>query len=341
MQQKDFHLILKNYLLGKATKEEERLIDSWYADLGKDAHSSLNSQEEAELEKHYWSTIAAYMKYGSKKQISAKIPWYPIGIAASLLLAFVSLLFALGYRTSEQGIPGGGKQGASFTSKKVVNSGTTPQVLFLPDSSKVLLEPRSRLEFSGSFLQSKREVFLEGEAFFEVSHDVDRPFLVYANNVITKVVGTSFTVKAFQEERSVTVAVRTGKVSVYASQDNKTENVKTEEIILTPNQKIVYDRDNRKVSRMIVDTPQLILPAEKVKRMRFEAAPVSEILEAIEKVYGLDIVFDEAKLSSCTLTTSISDGGLFNRLDIICAAIGATYTLKEGQIVVEGTGCNH
>jgi len=130
-------------------------------------------------------------------------------------------------------------------------------------------------------------------------------------------------------------------VSVYASQDNKTENVKTEEIILTPNQKIVYDRDNRKVSRMIVDTPQLILPAEKVKRMRFEAAPVSEILEAIEKVYGLDIVFDEAKFSSCTLTTSISDGALFNRLDIICAAINATYTLKETQIVVEGNGCSN
>ena len=67
-----------------------------------------------------------------------------------------------------------------------------------------------------------------------------------------------------------------------------------------------------------------------------------EIFEAIEKVYGLDIVFDEAKFSSCTLTTSISDGGLFNRLDIICGAINATYSVKENQIVIEGTGCgNH
>src|SRR6267143_4222284 len=337
MQQKDFHLVLKKYLVGQATEEEEELINCWYADLGKDAHSSLNSLEESELERHYWSNIAAYIKQGKKKN-GRVIRWYPVGIAASVLLSLVSFLYIInGNRASEKGTFGGGKGGSSFTRKKMANTGTMPQIIFLPDSSMVRLEPHSSLEFSPAFLESRREVFLEGEAFFEVSPNVDRPFLVYANKVITKVVGTSFRVKAFREERDITIAVKTGKVSVYTSLENEKENAKTDEIILTPNQQIIYDKDKKKVSRMIVDVPQAILPAEKVKRMRFEGAPVSEIFEAIEKVYGLDIVFDETKFSSCTLTTSISDGGLFNRLDIICAAIGARYTLKENQIVVEGT----
>ena len=341
MLQNDFHLILKRYLQGQATKGEEILIDSWYADLGKDTHSSLTSQEESELERHYWSTVAAHMKRSKKKNNHAILRWYPIGIAASVLLALVSLLYVLGYRASGKGVQDGEKEIAASAWKKMTNTGSAQQLIFLPDSSKVSLEPRSTLEFPVSFPGSRREVFLEGEAFFDVSPDVDRPFLVYANKVITKVVGTSFRVKAFREERKVTIAVRTGKVSVYASPENGKENAITDEIILTPNQQLVYDRDKKKVSRMIVDTPQVILPAENVKRMRFEGAPVSEIFETIEKVYGVEIVFDKTKFSSCTLTTSISDGGLYNRLDIICAAINATYTLKENQIVVEGTGCSN
>ena len=341
MQQNDFHSVLKKYLLGKATPEEEKLIDSWYTDLGRDVHSSLTSLEEAELEKHYWSTIEDYMKHGKKKTKRTIIRWYPIGIAASVFLVMVALLYIIGYRVSEKVAVAQNKEGSSLNRKKIANTGSVAQVIFLPDGSQVKLEPHSMLEFSASFLESRREVFLDGDAFFEVSHDVDRPFLVYANKVITKVLGTSFRVKAFREERNVTIAVKTGKVSVYTSQENEKENAKIDEIILTPNQQIVYDMDQKKVSRMIVQTPQIILPAENVKRMRFEAAPVSEIFKAIEKVYGLDIVFDETKFSSCTLTTSISDGGLFNRLDIICAAIGATYTMKENQIVVEGSGCSN
>ncbi|HMI66557.1 MAG TPA: FecR family protein [Cyclobacteriaceae bacterium] len=341
MLQNDFHLILMRYLRGQATKEEEILIDSWYADLGKETHSSLTSQEESELESHYWSTIAAYMKRSKKKNNYAIHRWYPIGIAASVLLALVSLLYVFGYRASGKGAPDKGKEVAASAWKKMTNTGRAQQLISLPDSSKVRLEPHSTLEFSASFPESVREVFLEGEAFFDVSPDADRPFLVYTNKVITKVVGTSFRVKAFRDDRKVTIAVRTGKVSVYASPENGKENAIPDEIILTPNQQLIYDRDKKKISRMIVDAPQVILPAEKVKRMRFEGAPVSEIFEAIEKVYGLDIVFDKARFSSCTLTTSISDGGLYNRLDIICAAINATYTLKENQIVVEGAGCSN
>ena len=86
--------------------------------------------------------------------------------------------------------------------------------------------------------------------------------------------------------------------------------------------------------------PLPILPPEKVKLMRFDEGSVAEIFDAIEKVYVVKIVFDRERFASCALTTSISDGGLYNRLDIICKAIGAEYTLNDHQIEIKGTGCN-
>ena len=91
---------------------------------------------------------------------------------------------------------------------------------------------------------------------------------------------------------------------------------------------------------MLVRVPEIIKPAAEIKRMRFEEASVSEIFTALEEIYGVDIVFDEKLLAACALTTSISDGTIYNRLDIICKAIGATYTVEETQIVVSGLGCN-
>jgi transmembrane sensor len=62
---------------------------------------------------------------------------------------------------------------------------------------------------------------------------------------------------------------------------------------------------------------------------------------AIEKIYGVRIEYDENKFSSCTLTTALSGGGLYNRMDIITSAIGAKYELKDDRIVIEGAGCNY
>ena len=341
MDQKYFHGILKKYLQGQATAEEEKMIDSWYADMGKDFYSSMDSREESELENKYWSTITSHIR--KKKQSTNNrtiIPWYSIGIAASVLVALVSYLYVIHYKPTEKNVLALQDEGY-LKWEQISNTGEVPQLITLPDKSKVTLEPQSQLKFSAAFNETERAVYLEGEAFFEVAHNVKRPFLVYTNKLTTKVLGTSFTVKAFQQEKKVTVSVKTGKVSVYTNDEAKKEKTKTDEIILTSNQKIVYDKAENKLSRMIVEKPQAILPAEEVKRMRFENAPVKEIFNAIEKVYGVDIVYDEDKFSSCTLTTAISDGDIYNRLDIICKAIGASYELNENHIVIKGVGCNY
>jgi hypothetical protein len=217
------------------------------------------------------------------------------------------------------------------------NTTQSTQVIVLPDSSKVSLKPESNLKFS--FSGTAREVHLKGEAFFEVKHNPDVPFFVHANEVTTKVLGTSFIIKAIEREQRVTVVVKTGKVSVYTSGEQEQAS-SAEAIILTPNQQIVFDTKVKEITKTLVENPQIVIPREQVRLMRFEEAPVTAIFKALEKAYGVKIEFDEAIFSSCELTTVISEDGIYNRLDIICDAIGTTYKLLEDRIAISGTGCN-
>lgn len=348
MEQSDFRSILKRYLQGHASAEEERIIDSWYEAMGKGHHSLLNRDEESALEKRYWTTVAAHIKSTQKivplnslRHLRRRTAvWYTIGIAASMLVFIASYLYVINYRESRKDMLAVSEEGVSQTWTHLTNTNDVAQRFNLPDGSNIVLEPQSRLRYSSSFNKSKREIYLEGAALFEVYRNEQRPFFVYANEVTTMVLGTSFSVKAFNKDKNITVAVSTGRVSVYTNLEYKAENAKESGIILTPNQQIIYNRNEKTILRRLVEVPQAIIPAEKVKRMRFEEAPVKEIFEAIEKVYGVDIVFDEERFSNCALTTSISDGGIYNRLDIICKAIGAAYTLNENRIVITGTGCN-
>lgn len=97
--------------------------------------------------------------------------------------------------------------------KEVINTTSGAISVTLPDGSTVKLEKASRLSYDSDFQGKQREVFLSGAAFFSVTKNPEKPFVVYANELVTKVLGTSFTINAFEENKKVTVSVRTGRVS--------------------------------------------------------------------------------------------------------------------------------
>jgi transmembrane sensor len=213
----------------------------------------------------------------------------------------------------------------------------------LIDGSLVLLKKGSRISYSKNFLGNTREIFLSGEAFFEVTKNPKKPFLVFANGLVTKVLGTSFSVRAYDKDKEVTVEVKSGKVSVFAQSDanskEKATNRELAGVVLTPNQKIVYAREEVRMAKLLVEAPIIIAP-EKVKTVfEFEDTPVSEILRSLEKAYSIDIVFDEELLSNCPLTASLTDLQLFDKLNIICKGVEARYEILDGQIVIYSKGC--
>ena len=333
MKQKDFIAILKKYKQGVATSAEKKLIDDWYASMENTVDQEI---AYSELEQIYDSRIHPHIKNSRNNNNVRTLIGWSAGIAASLLIVVATYLYVSDPPEVREL---SSKKIESHSSPGFVTNTTKGTLItMLPDSSKVSLEPGSTMKFI--YNSTERTVSLKGEAFFEVTHNPEIPFFVHANEVTTKVLGTSFSVKAREGDPRITVAVKTGRVSVYTSQESVETSSTPKEIILTPNQQIVFDKSEKEISKQIVKNPQVIIPIEQVRLMRFEEAPVSEIFLALEKAYGVDIEFDEKIFSSCELTTIIADDGLYNRLDIICDAIGTAYELQDDKIVISGTGCH-
>lgn len=228
--------------------------------------------------------------------------------------------------------------------REQTNNGQKPLVVALEDGSSVVLAPGSQLRFPAHFDPKTRDVTLEGEGFFEVAKNPDRPFLVQAGELTARVVGTSFRVRAYPAERRVTVRVKTGKVAVYEAGGKGQGAGRREqgaELLLTPNQGAVFNRDNARLVRAAA--PANAPRALAVERQSFEFtdAPVPRILKAIEAAYGVAIEYDEAALARCQLTTSLADEPLYQKLAILAEALGngSRFEARDGRLVLHSRGC--
>lgn len=239
----------------------------------------------------------------------------------------------------------------------IENSSGISKTIHLSDNSSIILEPFSSLKYPASFSNDQRVVFLKGEAFFEIERDTSRPFLVYANETITKVLGTSFRITAFEGQEIVEVDVTTGKVAVYGHVKSNTLDpqekmieVEADEKILiskpnkklevTPNQKVVFNKKASMMVKEVTATPLIISKIEALPQLEFENESIVKVFEAIEKAYGIELEFSEEELDECTITTKLNNESLFDKLNIICTALDLSFSEKEAKIFIKGKGCN-
>jgi transmembrane sensor len=219
------------------------------------------------------------------------------------------------------------------------NNSSQPMTLKLSDGSTVILKKGSKLQVSDDFGEQNRTVFLTGEAFFDIKKDPQRPFLVYAGGIVAKVLGTSFNVRAYHNEGKTLVSVRTGRVTVYQEEKpNIRTRVHSDQILLTPNQQVIFEKKAEKLVKTLVEKP-VILQSEEEFIFDYEETPISKVLNQLEKAYGVKIVFDAELLANCNLTASFSNEPLYDKMDIICETIQAHYEIADGQIVIYSKGC--
>ncbi|MDF7819870.1 FecR domain-containing protein [Runella sp. MFBS21] len=228
------------------------------------------------------------------------------------------------------------------------NLTSKPFVVSLADGSSVLLSPQSKISYCEDFdTHDKREVFLSGEAFFEVAKNAQKPFYVYANELVTKVLGTSFNVRAFPEDKNVVVKVHTGRVAVAVADKiadkQKITARELDGIVLLPNQQAVLSRDEFRLVKSLVENPSLLssnTPISLSHSFEFESARASDVFKAVEEAYGIDIVFDEEVFANCLFTANLTDEPLYEKLNIICKSIEASYQILDAQIIISGKGCH-
>lgn len=272
---------------------------------------------------------------------------WPTGRTAFAAAASVVLLLGAGWFWLINGNQSGTLRGRPATNLGVgvalaeqANNTNQPLTVVLSDSSVVILQPNSQLRYAKTLGRARREVYLTGEARFDVTRHPDRPFFVYAQNVVTKVLGTSFTVRAFANERQVQVQVKTGRVAVYANPETSiTGLTERKGILLTPNQRVSYSRNSNELTRTLVDQPALLPISTPSAGFVYDETPVAEVLLALERAYSVPIVFDEADLSACLLTAKLTKQPFYAKLDLICQAIDGRYKVVDGTVIISSVGC--
>ena len=140
------------------------------------------------------------------------------------------------------------------------------------------------------------------------------------------------------------MSVRTGKVEVYEKRRQENDKKKNNGVILLPNQKVVYHENNGQFIPSLVDEP-LPVPnnnsSEEIDDIQLSdaTAPLSEVLQSLENIYGIEMIVENENLYKCLFTGDISKQNLYTKLDIICRTLNASYELVGTKIIIRGKGC--
>lgn len=196
----------------------------------------------------------------------------------------------------------------------------------LPDGTRILLNRHSTLTYPTAFTGDRREVTLIGEAFFDVTPDAKRPFRIQARRSVVQVLGTSFSVRAYDD--NVSVAVKTGKVRF---------STKRKAVLLTKNQQATFEAKADTIRRVPQSSPNVF--AYQTGQLVFNKEPLREVVQAINQHYNADVQLANAKLGNCLLTTRFDKMPLETVLDVVAESLVLRVRQEGKRVILDGNGC--
>jgi ferric-dicitrate binding protein FerR (iron transport regulator) len=202
----------------------------------------------------------------------------------------------------------------------------------LPDGSKVWLNGASTIRYARQFeTATNREVWLEGEAYFEVYHNPQQPFLVHSTGAVTQVLGTSFNVRGYPEEATVEVGVLSGKVNVAAA------NEPSENLLLVPGHGAVFNKKNLTLQKMEIADPNLL--AWKTHTLIFENAPLRIVVNSLERYFNVNIELINPGLADCRFKGRFTQAKLQEILEVMEVSMSISTQHIGNQYNISGKGC--
>jgi transmembrane sensor len=332
MSKIDYDTLIEKYINGAATPDEEILVERFLKQNPPD-ESEILLPDKNEIGRRIKRKL---LKNTATKPVRAIYLW-GIAVAASLLIFAVTGWF-LGRNYERYGSVISSMLGDTEYDFEVKNTSARPKSLVLEDGSEVVLQPGSSISYPDHLGSKQRLVYLEGEAFFNVKRNTARPFIVSTENLATQVLGTSFNVKSYDNSGSVEVRVVSGRVSVYEILKNDKE-AKRNGVILTPNQKIVFDKKSRKMELGIVKNPAVVKPVASRQIFEFSETPVADIFALLETTYEIDIIVEDDVFRNCLFTGDLNDLTMYSQLDLICKTVNAEYESRGTSLFIRGEGC--
>jgi len=326
--------LLKRYLERTCDPDEEELVEQWYLSIEKTGASPPEFNEVIHLirvRKAIWESEEKNRERIMLPRGRQPFGWRRYAVAAVLFIAFGLTFYFYQGQTVRQEVLSGVASPVS-----VENTGRQIRRVELPDGSVVWLNPGSELAYSPeAFLHSRREVAVQGEAFFDVERDEASPFIVTAEALRVQVLGTSFHVKAGRGQASYEVTVVTGKVRVY-----REGREKEEEMELLPAQKAVFEVSSGILTSEGTASGEGVMAAWQSASLDFEDAPLAEVAQRLERKFGVSVHLENDRLRNCLLKATFENLMMAEILEAISQMLELTYEIEKDRIVFKGQGCD-
>jgi transmembrane sensor len=325
---KDLHtemdILVTKYMLQETTNAENVIVEKWI-------YESEANKKEMEHLAYLWEQSKkintantsdenlAWQKL--KTRINTKEKTVPVIKMRNNKLwlriaAVVLILFTSGFLLKNL-----------FTQKEknidlLVKTENTIIVDTLPDQSKITLNKNSSIAYNKNFIEGdKRVVKLTGEAFFDITPNKEKPFIIQVNDVEVKVVGTSFNIKTINGQTEI--IVKTGIVEV-------TRNKKT--ISLTPNEKIITST-NKELAKTTYNDK--LYDYYKSNEFVCDETPLWRLVEVLNEAYNTNIIIGKKELNNMTITTTFANEKIETILQIISTTLQLEVIKKEGKIILQ------
>ena len=244
----------------------------------------------------------------TEKQQGTKAPkvrrlnpsWYAVAASLVLLLTVGYLFRSTLFGTTQQ-------EWVEVTTEDTI------QDIQLADGTVVKLNKNSYLKYPKTFGDSERNVFMKGEAFYQVKHDATKPFLITSDQVKVKVLGTSFNVEDWKTKKQAVVSVTSGKVLMQTKNQDK-------EVILEKGDQGIYNPQDQTLVQSSTNAENSI--SWFTKKLVFANTPLTTVIQTLEKTYAITIEIENQELISCGFTSQVQTNNPKEALETLALVFG-------------------
>ena len=344
MSLNDINNLLKRYLDGKCSAEESRLVENWLAEngSGNDEWKNMNDtarkqwllylyrdvQRSIQLKDEDKNIIPAY-RTGRNINPSPNLRVWKLIASIAAICVLIGGLYAAWPTIQDQISP------VSYHELSAASG--IRKLLVLDDGTRLWLNSGSNLKYPSRFKGKNREVYLQGEAYFEVAHNAEIPFIVHTGKLRTRVLGTTFNIRAYKDDPDVKVTLFTGKVEVIREISNK----ETNKLILLPKQEATYRKDAGSLVKTTVNN--IVInhhSAWKDGKLIFDETPMPEVLKRLSLAYNVKFILTDEKINGCTITGSFNvNQNIEEILKSISISMDGKFVREVNQFTLIAQGC--
>lgn len=325
MEKNNYIKTLDRFLQGQISGQEEKNLFEWFrTPNAKDELFSFyqehlekaSDQLDKDIQQRMFDNIRLKIKEADQARQIRKLSFrYRIAqvAAACILICFGFSLYSLQER-----------QEVSSDDLIVKVDRGQKASMELPDGTLVWLNSDTKMKYNNTYNHKDRIVKLDGEAYFEVAKNRDKPFIVQVSDMEIEALGTSFNVKAYATDDHISATLMEGSVAVTSDNDR---------ILLIPNENIFYNRNTHESVKTTLYNTALI-SAWRSGRIAFSGETLGEAAVMLERLYNLRIVFETEDVKEYTFLGTIKNNSLSNVFEIMSLTVPINYAITDSSVII-------